>query len=59
MKANYSILIIDKGEKMFVNNLKIALRNILKQKYLTFVNILSLPIGRTCCFLVTQFDIIL
>ena len=37
---------------MFKNYLKIALRNIKRQKVYSFVNIIGLAIGMTCCFLI-------
>src|SRR5205809_4566653 len=40
---------------MFKNHLQIALRNILKRKRYTFLNILGLAIGITCCLLIFQY----
>ncbi len=37
---------------MLKNYLKIAWRNIRKQKFYSFINILGLTIGMTCCFLI-------
>lgn len=40
---------------MFRNYLKIAWRNIRKQKFYSFINILGLTIGMTCCFLIFMY----
>jgi putative ABC transport system permease protein len=40
---------------MFKNYLKIAWRNIRKQKFYSFINILGLTIGMTCCFLIFMY----
>lgn len=45
---------------MLKNYLKIAWRNIRKQKFYSFINILGLTIGMTCCFLIfiyVQFEL--
>lgn len=40
---------------MIKNYLKIAWRNIRKQKFYSFINILGLTIGMTCCFLIFMY----
>lgn len=40
---------------MLKNYLKIAWRNIRKQKFYSFINILGLTIGMTCCFLIFMY----
>lgn len=40
---------------MFKNNLKIALRNLVKRKGYSFLNIFGLAIGITCCLLIFQY----
>ncbi|MCF6402096.1 ABC transporter permease [Chitinophaga filiformis] len=40
---------------MIKNYLKIAWRNIRKQKFYSFINILGLTIGLTCCFLIFMY----
>lgn len=40
---------------MLKNYLKIAWRNITKQKFYSFINILGLTIGMTCCFLIFMY----
>jgi putative ABC transport system permease protein len=40
---------------MFKNNLKIAVRNLLSRKGYTFLNILGLAIGMTCCLLIFEY----
>jgi putative ABC transport system permease protein len=40
---------------MFINHLKIALRNLLKRKGFAALNILGLAIGITCCLLIFQY----
>ncbi|WP_261387286.1 ABC transporter permease [Chitinophaga pinensis] len=45
---------------MLKSYLKIAWRNITKQKFYSFINILGLTIGMTCCFLIfiyVQFEL--
>ena len=37
---------------MFRNYFKIALRNILKHKFFSAINIIGLVIGMTCCLLI-------
>ncbi len=37
---------------MFKNNLKIAVRNLIKHKSYAFINVLGLAIGMTCCLLI-------
>jgi len=43
---------IKRSITMFKNNLKIALRNIIKYKGYSFINILGLTLGITCCILI-------
>ena len=38
---------------MFKNHFKIALRNIKKNKFISFINLFGLTIGFTCCLLIT------
>ncbi|HEX9653647.1 MAG TPA: ABC transporter permease, partial [bacterium] len=40
---------------MFKNYLKIAVRNLLKHKGYSFINIAGLAIGLACCFLIVLF----
>ena len=40
---------------MFINNLKIAFRNLFKRKGYNFLNIIGLTIGITCCLLIFQY----
>ncbi|MBW8686308.1 ABC transporter permease [Chitinophaga rhizophila] len=40
---------------MFKNYLKMAWRNIRKQKFYSFINILGLTTGMTCCFLIFMY----
>jgi putative ABC transport system permease protein len=40
---------------MFKNNLKISLRNLVKRKGYSFLNIFGLAIGITCCLLIFQY----
>lgn len=40
---------------MFRNNLKIALRNLWRNKLYTFLNLLGLSVGMTCAFLLYQY----
>jgi putative ABC transport system permease protein len=40
---------------MFKNYLKIAWRNLMKNKVFSFINILGLSIGLTCCMLITLY----
>ena len=42
---------------MFKNYLKIALRNIKKQKIYSFINVFSLALGLMCCIIISQFVI--
>jgi len=37
---------------MFRNYLKVALRNLIKYKFYSFINIAGLAIGMTCCILI-------
>ena len=40
---------------MFRNYLKIAWRNLMKNKIFSFINIFGLSVGLTCCMLVTVY----
>ena len=40
---------------MFTNYLKIAWRNLMKNKTFTFINIFGLAVGLTCCMLITLY----
>jgi len=42
---------------MIQNYLKIALRNLLKHKFISFINLFGLTIGLTCCLLITTYII--
>lgn len=42
---------------MFQNYLKIALRNIIKQKIHSFINVFGLALGLMCCIIISQFVI--
>ncbi len=38
---------------MIRNYFKIALRNLLKYKFISFINLFGLTVGLTCCLLIT------
>ncbi len=40
---------------MFKNNLKIAFRNLSKQRFYTFINVAGLAVGIACCLLIVLF----
>jgi putative ABC transport system permease protein len=40
---------------MFRNYLKIAVRNLLKYKFISFINLFGLTVGLTCCLLITVY----
>src|SRR5690242_1302813 len=40
---------------MFKNYLKVAWRNLMKSKIFSFINIIGLSVGLTCCMLVTVY----
>ena len=40
---------------MFTNYLKIAWRNLAKNKVFSFINIFGLSVGRTCCMLISLY----
>src|SRR3954447_9468037 len=40
---------------MFNNYLRIALRNLLRHKAFSFINIIGLAIGLTCCLLIARY----
>ena len=40
---------------MFKNYLKLAFRNLWKQRLFSFLNVLGLAIGMACCFLIVQY----
>jgi putative ABC transport system permease protein len=42
---------------MFINYLKIAIRNFKKQKTYSFINVIGLTIGLSCSFLVLTYVI--
>jgi putative ABC transport system permease protein len=46
---------IQDGEAMFKNYLKIALRNLLRHKGYSFINVAGLAVGITCCLLILLF----
>jgi putative ABC transport system permease protein len=43
------------GKSMFTNYLKVAVRNILRRKGYSFINIVGLGLGLSCCLLIFQF----
>jgi putative ABC transport system permease protein len=53
--ANKVFLNITLAKPMFKNYLKLAVRNLWKRKTTTFINVLSLAAGLTCCALVFLF----
>src|ERR1041385_5386818 len=40
---------------MFRNNLKIAWRNLMKYKFISFINLFGLTVGLTCCLLILTY----
>ena len=40
---------------MIRNYLKIAIRNLLKHRFISFINLFGLTIGLTCCLLITTY----
>lgn len=40
---------------MFRNYLKIAIRNLLKHRFISFINLFGLTVGLTCCLLITLY----
>lgn len=42
---------------MLTNYLKIAIRNLLKYRFISFINLFGLTIGLTCCLLITTYII--
>jgi putative ABC transport system permease protein len=40
---------------MFANYLKIAFRNLLRHRFFSFINVVGLTLGMTCCFLIMLF----
>ncbi|MCC6287433.1 MAG: ABC transporter permease [Chitinophagaceae bacterium] len=40
---------------MFRNYLKIAIRNLMKYRFISFINLFGLTIGLTCCLLITTY----
>ncbi len=42
---------------MLTNYFKIALRNLLKYRFISFINLFGLTVGLTCCLLITTFII--
>jgi putative ABC transport system permease protein len=40
---------------MIRNYVKIALRNLLKYKFISFINVFGLTVGLTCCLLITAY----
>src|SRR6476619_2560966 len=44
-----------KLELMFRNYFKIALRNVLKYKAISFINLFGLTVGLTCCLLILAY----
>ncbi|MEI9807063.1 MAG: ABC transporter permease [Bacteroidota bacterium] len=40
---------------MIKNYFKIAMRNLLKYRFISFINLFGLTIGFTCCLLITSF----
>src|ERR1700759_1332134 len=44
-----------KGINMFTNYLKLAVRNLLRQRLTSFINLFGLTIGLACCLLITTY----
>ena len=42
---------------MFKNYLKIAVRNLMKYKFISFINLFGLTVGLTCCLLILSYII--
>src|SRR6476659_10891725 len=42
---------------MFKNYFKIAWRNLMKYKFISFINLFGLTVGLTCCLLITAYII--
>ncbi|MEJ0106166.1 MAG: hypothetical protein WDO19_28015 [Bacteroidota bacterium] len=40
---------------MVRNYLKIAIRNLLKYRFISFINLFGLTVGLTCCLLITTY----
>jgi len=40
---------------MIRNYLKIAVRNLLKYRFISFINLFGLTVGLTCCLLITTY----
>src|SRR5215471_6345696 len=40
---------------MIYNYLKIAIRNLLKYRFISFINLFGLTVGLTCCLLITLY----
>ena len=40
---------------MIRNYLKVAIRNLMKYKFISFINLFGLTIGLTCCFLILAY----
>src|SRR5258706_6108832 len=45
------------GFLMFRNHFKIAWRNLMKYKFISFINIFGLTVGLTCCLLILSYII--
>jgi putative ABC transport system permease protein len=52
---NYSKLVFLKSLKMLRNYLKIAWRNLKRNKVFSFINVFGLAIGLTCCLLISLY----
>ena len=52
---NGKMVISKRNGQLFSNYLKIAIRNLFKNKGYSFINILGLAIGITCCVLILLF----
>jgi putative ABC transport system permease protein len=44
-----------KGDFMIKNYFKIAWRNLMKYKFISFINLFGLMVGLTCCLLITTY----
>src|SRR6266699_2154511 len=45
----------DGGIAMIRNYLKIAFRNLMKYKFISFINLFGLTVGLTCCLLIVAY----
>lgn len=45
------------SKKMFISYIKIAIRNLLKYRFISFINLFGITIGLTCCLLILTYII--